>query len=128
MKFLCIDYGTKRIGLAVSYGNLAEPLKIIDNSDLTIKNLVDLIEQEDITTIVMGISDRTMAEETRQFAEKLKKNVRIPIEFFDESFSSKQVQKKLIESQTKMSKRQQPIDHFAAAHVLQEYLDTQASL
>lgn len=128
MKFLCIDYGTKRIGLAVSYGSLAEPFTIIENSELVIEKLLDVIQEEDITKIVMGISDRTMAEETRQFAEKLKKNVRIPIEFFDESFSSKQVQKKLIESQTKMSKRQQPIDHFAAAHVLQEYLDTQASL
>lgn len=128
MKFLGIDYGTKRIGLAVSYGSLAEPFTIIENSELVIEKLLDVIQEEDITKIVMGISDRTMAEETRQFAEKLKKNVRIPIEFFDESFSSKQVQKKLIESQTKMSKRQQPIDHFAAAHVLQEYLDTQASL
>lgn len=127
-KYLCIDYGRVRIGLAVSYDTLAEPLKIFGNSEDTIEFLQEIIAEEAVDAIVVGISDREMAEETKSFVQKLKEKVSLPIDFIDESFSSKIVQKKMIEANVKQSKRQQPIDHFAAAHILQEYLDTIQSI
>jgi len=127
MKYLAIDYGTKRIGLALSYGNIAEPLRIIPHDAAVFTTLVDLIAREGVDAIVLGISDREMAEKTRAFSHELSHHIDLPITFFDESFSSVAVHDKMIASHMKQSSRSQHIDHFAAAHFLQEYLDTVVS-
>lgn len=123
-KILAIDYGRVRIGLAVSYDTFAEPLKILPHTDQIIQDLQQVIAEEQIEMIVVGISDQQMAEETKQFVASLQKVIDLPFDFIDESYSSKTVQRKMIEAGTKQSKRRQPIDHFAAAEFLQEYLDT----
>lgn len=123
-KILALDYGTKRIGVAVSYDFLAEPLEIVPNDEHTFSRIQQLCQDHQIEKIVIGLSARDMADETRKFAQKLEKVVTIPIEFFDESYSSQQVQQKLIDSGSRQSRRQMPIDDLAAAHFLQEYLDS----
>lgn len=124
-KILAIDYGTKRIGTAVSYDFLAEPLEIVSNDEQCFSRIQQLCQENQIEKIVVGLSDRKMAEETKKFTQKLSEYIQLPIEFFDESFSSKDVQKKLIDAGSKQSRRKQPIDDLAAAHFLQEYLDSQ---
>ena len=124
-KKLAIDYGTKRIGLALSYDFLAEPLTIIPNDDQALEKIKQICQENFIEKIIIGLSAREIAEQTKQFAQKLQTYVKLPIEFFDESFSSKEVQQKLIDSGSKQSRRQKPIDDLAAAHFLQEYLDIQ---
>jgi putative Holliday junction resolvase len=122
-KTLAIDYGTKRIGLAISIATLADPLKIIPNTQGTIKEIKQIIEEEAIKQILLGISEREMAEKTKIFAKELASNLDIPIIFYDETLSSKETHHKINHSHMKRSKKRQPIDHFAASQFLQEWID-----
>jgi putative holliday junction resolvase len=122
-KVLAIDFGLKRIGLAVNRATLAEPFGIIGNNDAMFEKLGKIIAEEHIEQLVVGISERDMAEKTRVFAQQLEEKFELPIEFMDETLSSVTIHHKLAHSHMKRSKRQQPIDHFAAAEFLQEWID-----
>lgn len=124
-KILAIDYGTKRIGLAINYLTLAEPYGIIQHSDTLLSDLQTIIDKESIHQIIIGVSDREMAEQSRQFGAEVKQMTGMPVEFVDESYSSKKVHQRLREGGAKLSTRMGPIDHYAAAEMLQEWLDTQ---
>lgn len=108
---LGIDYGDKWCGLATSEGSLASPLRSVALSRIIpeIKNL-----KPDL--IVVGVSENKMAEKTLQFVEKLKKQLRIPVETVDETLTSLEAEK--IKSRDK--EKQHAI---AAALILQRYLD-----
>ena len=122
-KILAIDYGTKRIGLAVSRVNLAEPLKILINNENIFINITEVVEKEKIELILVGISENKMAEKTLEFIQKLKNYISIPLEFADETLSSSIIHQKLANSHMRLKKRQQPIDHYAAAEILEEWLE-----
>ncbi len=121
MKTLAIDYGTKRVGLAVSYASLAEPLMILDNDEQLFKNILQLIQNHHIKQIVIGLSENEMAEKTRRFALLLQEKITLPIYFNDETLSSYQVHQFL--KLHRLKERQGPIDHLAAAVILQNFLD-----
>ncbi|MBT3249746.1 MAG: Holliday junction resolvase RuvX [Candidatus Pacebacteria bacterium] len=122
-KILAIDFGTKRIGLAVSRHSLAEPLKIIDNNELMFEKLKQVLEREEIDLILVGMSENEMAKKIKEFTKELKKTTALPIEFADETLSSKNIHQKLATSHMKLKKRQGPIDHYAAAEFLREWMD-----
>lgn len=128
--YLAIDYGTERVGLARSFGTLAEPLKIVPNNPHLMSELLNVIADEGITQIVVGVSENTMAQKSHDFAEELKKFTNLPIQFTDETLSSAMVHRKLHDRNhaTKKPQHRQPIDHLAAAEFLQEFLDDHASL
>lgn len=126
--YLSIDFGTKRIGVAISAGFLAEPLTIIEgdwanekNWSSAIDQLANIIKTENITQIIVGISENQMAELTQQFMANFSKVIDLPVAFIDETLSSHQMHQNL--TQAKKSKRNQPIDHLVAAALLQEWLD-----
>jgi putative transcription antitermination factor YqgF len=121
---LAIDYGTVRIGLAISRGSLAEPLAIISSDEKALPHIQKVISIEQVEQIIVGISENEMAEKIKGFVEELKKTIDLPIELVDETLSSHTVHQKVLESGMKQSQRQQPIDHLAAAEFLQEYLDS----
>lgn len=123
-KILAIDYGTKRIGLAVNYLTLAEPYGIIQKTDETLIKLTQIIAKEGIELIVVGVSEQAMAEQSRQFAAEVAQATRLPVEFADETLTSKVVAEKLRDGGAKLSTRLGPIDHYAAAEFLQEWLDS----
>lgn len=127
-KILAIDYGTKRIGLACSYGTLAEPLKIIPYTEgkpaSAIAHIRSLCEQEMIELILVGISENTMARKTRTFIKLLKHTIEIPIIEVDETLTSQEARKKTASKQRGKHKNDVPVDHYAAALFLQEWLDT----
>lgn len=119
---LAIDFGTERVGLAISRIGFALPLTILSNTPELYEQLKLVIESNAITQIVIGLSEGAMAAQTKQFAEQLAKHTTLPIEFADETLSSQVVRAKL-----KASKRAKPgqhIDHYAAAEFLQEWLDS----
>lgn len=120
-KTLAIDYGTVRIGLAMSFGTLAQPFKIISNSKDVLANLKTIIDEEEIEQVVVGISENEMAQKTHEFIAKLKKHIKEPITTTDETLSSHAVHAKL--KTAKKSKRSGHIDHYAAAEFLQVWLD-----
>ncbi|SRR5258708_1685700 len=123
---LAIDYGTSRIGLAISRGSLAEPLQILPNDGNFFVKLEKILAEENVEHIIVGLSENTMAERTREFVKELETRIKIPVQFVDETLSSATVHEKILLSK-KRSVRQQPIDHLAAAEFLQEYLDGQTS-
>lgn len=127
---LAIDFGTKRIGLAISRGTLAEPLVVIENDSDTFNKITAIIRDEKITQLVVGISEGEMADLTRDFVQDLEEAVggEVPIDFADETLSSVEVQERLKEKGIKQSVRSGPIDHFAAALILESWLETTARL
>jgi putative holliday junction resolvase len=120
-KTLGIDFGTKRVGLAISHGFLAEPYKTIENNLQLFENIKQICLDEGIEKLVVGISENIMAQKTKKFAKKLEKELSMPVEFVDETLSSQEAMQKL--KLTKRTKSITEIDHYAAAHFLQGWLD-----
>jgi len=120
-KVLAIDYGTVRVGLAVSMYTLADPLVILPNDDNLINKITELLGELDADLILIGISENEMAQKTKEFTRQLKKHTDLPIKFADETLSSHTVHEKLMTA--KKSKRSRDIDHYAAAEFLQAWLD-----
>jgi len=120
---LAVDFGTKRVGVAISRGSLAEPLVIIPNSPTLLTQLKEILTQEKVEKLVVGLSENTMAELTRHFVTQLQTVTDLPIELVDETLSSHTAARKLRESGASLRVRQQPLDDRAAAEFLQEYLD-----
>ena len=123
-KVLALDFGTQRIGLALSYDSLAEPLEIIKNDNAAIDYIKGLCHLHQVERILIGLSEQKTAELTRQFGRKLKAATFIPVGLYDETLSTQRARQRLRESPAKKSKRRQPVDHFAAQEFLQEFLDS----
>ncbi len=120
---LAIDFGTKRIGLAINCNFLAEPYKILANDDYLFVHLKNILHEHKIEQILVGISENKMALKTKEFVKNLRKITRLSIKYADETLSSKTVHQKLVQAGVKMSKRRGPVDHYAAALILQDWLD-----
>lgn len=125
MKILGIDFGTKKIGLATAVTALAEVYGVIRfrTTDDAIKKIKKVVDDEKIEKIVIGISEGEMAKQTKEFSEKLKETVSLPLEFQDETLSTKDAQRMAIDAGVKRKKRREYEDAFAAALILQQYLD-----
>ena len=100
MKILAVDYGAKRIGLAIADSELRVPLPfgIIESHkpEAISRKFIELIKKEQIDKVVVGLPlglDGKENENTRRvrgFVKELKKQIGIPIEFIDERFTSAQ--------------------------------------
>ena len=130
-----IDYGTKRIGIAISdaSGSLAFPKKIISSGADALRDIVALIHDEEVEAVVVGNSldnagNRNMLmEDVDVFIEQLHALTGIPISLTDERFSSTAVRAfdftKPIANTRGNSRSTDHIDDRAAAIMLQRYLD-----
>ena len=139
MRILGIDHGAARIGLALSdeLGMLAHPLETLDGRDkfkATARKLADLIALKKIERIVIGLP-RNMngtygpaADKIRDFTEKLKPLIAIPIILWDERMTTQQAQRNLHEAGRTVKNSRQIIDQAAAVIILQSYLDSIAPL
>lgn len=126
-KVLALDFGTVRVGCALSYGTLADPLIILPNDESLFPALQKIIDEHGVTQLVVGISENKTAERTHAFVEKLKKKIAIPVELVDETLTTYQSRQKLLQNGLNSYQAdKQKVDHFAAAELLQEWLDTQA--
>ena len=129
MKVLALDYGSARTGVAVSdpTGTLARPLEVVENASAPagLKHLAELAEREGVDAIVVGLpvtlrGERgAQAEETEAFVSALRAVTEVPIESFDERFTTK-----LAEAQPSDA----PSDAVAAAHLLSTYLEWKSAL
>ena len=100
MNILAIDFGTKNIGLAWCDTGVGVvlPYGRIKNEELRMKNkeLVNLIEKEKINKIVVGLpvgldgKENANTARVKKFVEEFKAQIDVPVEFFDERFSSQQ--------------------------------------
>jgi len=131
--FLGIDYGTKRIGLAINLASLVEPLLVLDNqvdskqpiaSEQVIWQIADLCKKHKIDQIILGYSEAKMALKIKLFAQLLQNEISLPIVLVDETLSSYEVGRRMKEAEFSLKKRQGPIDHYAAALILEDFLET----
>lgn len=126
-KILGIDYGSKRVGLAISdeTHTLARELNILSPKDFWAK-ILDLVEAETVGKIVIGLPLNMSGDDTqstiyaRQFAEKLKKVTELPVELMDERLSSAMA--------ASVPGGTRSIDSLAAQIILQNYLDKQTKV
>ncbi|KKQ48572.1 MAG: hypothetical protein US75_C0007G0020 [Candidatus Woesebacteria bacterium GW2011_GWC1_38_13] len=126
MKYLGIDYGRKKIGLAVSDGVIAEPLRILRYEDIRIlrEKLGKIISEFGIQKIVIGISEGEMGRESKEFGRVLEEKIKTPVIYQDESLSTQTAQELSIGAGIKRKKRKEMEDAYSAAIILQSYLDT----
>lgn len=125
MQTLGIDYGRKKMGLSIATGKLAEPYKVIriqKEEDATAK-IGEIVKQEGVELVVVGISEGAMGEETRSFGKRLSGRLGIKVEFWDETLSTRDSQALSIEAGLSRKKRRGLEDAFAAAVMLQSYLE-----
>jgi putative holliday junction resolvase len=125
-KILGIDYGRRKVGFAVAYGSISEPLQVTRYEDFAVlvEGIKKIIEKENVTKVVIGVSEGDMAKETREFGKRLEKEIFVPVETFDETLTSKDAQALSIEAGVPQKKRHQMEDAYAAAIMLQNYLDS----
>jgi len=127
MKILGIDYGRKKIGLAIADGSLSEPLRVIRYIDIKIlgEQIKQIVKREKIEKIVVGISEGKMAEETEKFLSAIRYTLSpVPVETFDETLSTHTAQELSREVGMSRKKRKNLEDAYAAAVMLQNYLDS----
>jgi putative Holliday junction resolvase len=125
MNILGIDYGRKKIGLALAITILAEAYGVIryEKVEDAIKKIRKIVEKEQIEEVVVGISEGKMAGETKKFAKRLEKELGKPIYFQDETLSTQEAQRLSIEANVSRKKRREFEDAYTAAVILQEYLN-----
>jgi len=119
MNLLGLDYGRKKIGVAISYGKLSEPLQVIRYKDYQkmIDHVKRIIEKQKIEKVIVGVSEGEMAEESKEFAKHFN------AETSDETLSSKDAQMLSIQAGMGRKRRKEMEDAFAASIMLQSYLD-----
>ena len=135
MRIIGIDYGMKRIGIAISdpLETFALPLTKVDREKDDTKNSIKIIQsvenKDDIGKIVVGLplhlsgAESDMSKIVRAFAKKLEEVTGKEVVLFDERFTSKQADTLLREREMKRKKRSQVIDILSATLILQSYLD-----
>jgi putative Holliday junction resolvase len=132
-RYLAIDYGEKRVGLALSDPTLtiAQSLDTVvyQSRKKLITILKEIIIQYNIKKIILGLpltmkgSDSLKTVEVREFGAELENQIDIPLVFFDERLTSIQAQQIIRQFGKKPSKHRAKIDQIAARTLLQTYLD-----
>lgn len=121
--YLAIDYGRTRVGIARSYGTLAEPLLILQHNQQLTATIEELVKKNSINELVIGVSEGEMAQESRRFGEQLAAELKLPVHFVDETLSSVSAKAKLRSSRKGKRQHTGHLDQFAATEFLQEWLD-----
>jgi len=133
MRILALDYGTKRVGLALSdeTGTIAQPLSVLpaEPSAKLFDLLKAVVAERKVEEIVVGLP-RNMngtygpaAEKTREFVAALQQVLSVPVRMWDERLTTVQAHRMLIETGMRREKRRERVDQTAAAILLQSYLD-----
>jgi putative pre-16S rRNA nuclease len=136
-RVLAIDFGTRRIGLAVSdpLGITAQGIATLERTRTAddLHHLQKLAEDYSAELVLIGNpishrgSETGMSERVRAFAEKLRRRLKCPVELADERLTSAQAERVLRDSGISIAKRQRARDRMAATLLLQSYLDRRAN-
>lgn len=134
---LALDYGMKRIGVAISdeMGWTAQNLKFIERKSdkIAIDEIISVIaEFGNVEEIIIGLplnmdgSEGEMVEKVRRFKEKLSKATQLPLIECDERLTSQEAEEFLVSVNVSRKKRKTKVDQMAAAFMLQKYLESKA--
>lgn len=133
-RILAIDFGTKRIGLAITdpLKMFAIPFDTLPNNTSTITEIIKIINEKNVKQIILGYPVKESGEETsispliNRFKKELENKTGIQIQLVDERYSSDIASKRILESvKSKMKRRDKSlIDKNAAAVILEDYLNS----
>jgi putative holliday junction resolvase len=147
---LAVDYGRARIGLALADAEtrMAQPLRTMEriNRNEDMRRLRELVREHGVKQIVLGLPLRLdgtrgeMCEEVERFAQRVRKQIGLPVEMVDERLTSWEAERLMEEIQgrfirdekltggkkAKNVQAKMTVDAVAAAVILKEYLDRQA--
>jgi len=132
-RILALDFGSKRIGLAVSdeLGLTAQGLPTLQRSNKRkdLGHLRRVIRQYSVGEIVMGLplrmsgSEGVQAEKVQTFAEELRRSFKLPVHLFDERLTSVEANRVLHETDMSTQRRAEVVDRIAAVLILQSFLE-----
>ena len=136
-KIIGLDVGSKTVGIAISdlMGWTAQGLDTLhineEKNELGIDQLVEIIENENVGTVVIGLPKNMnnsigfRGEASLQYKEKLQQAMpTLEIIMWDERLSTKAAERSLLEADVSRQKRKKVIDKMAAVFILQGYLDS----
>lgn len=131
-RILALDYGTKRIGVALSdeLGWTAQPLETFERRtlDRDIAHITSLVESHEVGRVVLGFPLQLDGREgpaiqaMREFVARLEKELPVPLVLWDERMTTKAAEDLLIAANVSRKKRKGAVDRVAAAILLQSYL------
>lgn len=131
-RILALDYGTKRIGVALSdeLGWTAQPLETFERRtlDWDIAHIASLINSHEAGKVVLGLPLQLDGREgpaiqaMREFVTILEQGISVPIVLWDERMTTKAAEDLLIAADVSRKKRKGTVDRVAAAILLQSYL------
>ncbi len=135
MRSLGIDYGTVRIGLAISdaLGMIAQPYCVVTATDgkKAVEQIAEICRKEGVEQIVVGLPRHMSGEESdssaaaRKLGAKIEETTGLPVAFVDERMSSLAAERAMLEADLSRKKRKTKIDAVAASIILQSFLDKQ---
>ncbi len=133
MRTLGIDYGEKRVGLAISspVGNIAQGLLTIERVDGKdyLEELADVIEEKEVGVIIVGLPKNMndtigeKAEEVLVFVETLKSKFNLPVHTIDERLTTVRANRAMAGAKMSKKGKKKRVDMIAAQFILQSYLD-----
>jgi len=128
-----IDYGQKRIGLAISdpLQITAQPVSVLKHTgdDTVYKDILEHFSSYDVIKIIVGLplnmdgSESETSILVREFASELETLAGVPVEFWDERLSSRYIERLMIHDGVRRKKRRKQKDMMEAVVILQNYLD-----
>lgn len=134
MRRLGLDYGDRRIGVALSdeLGWTAQALEVIGrtNREEDLERIVRLVEEHRVGEVVVGLPKNMngtigpRGEIAMAFAERLRERLDIPVVLWDERLSTVSAERTLVSADVSRKKRKQVIDKMAASIILQNYLES----
>lgn len=135
LKYLAIDFGTRRIGLAVSdpEARLAFPLKTVYKTtrDKLFAEILAVLEEYGVQGVVLGLPHGPVAADGQEalivrqvmnFATRLKRRIQLPIHLVDEEFTSKEAEERLRQAGLHGKKLKEVLDQQAAARILEAFI------
>ena len=131
MRYLAIDYGDKRTGLAIcdAEETIASPLMVIHGQKDLLKKIKVIVGAEEVEAIVLGLplnmddSQGPQAKLVLKFADQLKAHIDIPLHFQDERLSTFSAEEKLAAADFTRGKKKKRLDAVAAAQILEAFLE-----
>lgn len=136
-RILGIDYGTKRVGIAISdaMAMIATPVSVesVSSMDEAIAVVTRIARERGVAKVVVGLPinmDGTlgpMALEAREFSHRLRDRCGLPVESTDERLSTSLVERMLVSADVSRGRRKEVRDKLAAQVILQGYLDSHSS-
>lgn len=135
MRYLGIDYGAKRTGLAVcdATQTIVSPLKVLYGRKDLAGRVSEIVASEEIGAVVLGLplnmdgSEGPQAKLILAFAGELKDHIQVPVYLQDERLSSFGAEQKLLEIGLSRGKKRKRLDALAAAEILLAFLEGRKS-